>query len=115
MRVPNGSTIVLGGLITDDKTTDDAGIPYINRIPVIGPLLGGHTSKTRSRSELVVMIQPVVVDSNASMENASISEGGESELGQKAEILREKLKPTPTPTPKKKGFKLFGLPKIDNY
>ena len=115
VRVPNGSTIVLGGLITDDKTTDDAGIPYINRIPIIGPLLGGHTSKTRSRSELVVMIQPVVVDSNASMENASISEGGESELGQKAEILREKLKPTPTPTPKKKGFNLFGLPKIDNY
>jgi general secretion pathway protein D len=107
---------VLGGLITDDKLDDDAGIPYINRIPVIGPLLGGHTNKKRTRSELVVMIQPIVVDSNSDMERASIEEGGESELGKKARTIKEKLDPTPTPTPKKKkGSGLFQLPKIDNY
>ena len=116
VRVPTGSTIVLGGLITDDKLDDDAGIPYINRIPVIGPLLGGHTNKKRTRSELVVMIQPIVVDSNSDMERASIEEGGESELGKKARTIKEKLDPTPTPTPKKKkGSGLFQLPKIDNY
>lgn len=115
VRVPNGSTIVLGGLITDDKMTDDAGIPLLDKIPVLGPLLGGHTNKTRTRSELVVMIQPVVVDSNETMEKASLAEGGDSELGKTAKNLREKLKPTPTPTPKKKGFHPFGLPKIDNY
>ena len=115
VRVPNGSTIVLGGLITDDKMSDDAGIPLLDKIPVLGPLLGGHTNKTRTRSELVVMIQPVVVDSNEAMEKASLAEGGESELGERAKNLREKLKPTPTPTPKKKGFHPFGLPKIDNF
>ncbi len=115
VRVPNGSTIVLGGLITDDKTTDDAGIPYINKIPIFGPLLGGHTNKSRTRSELVVMIQPVVVDSNESMEKASTDQGGNSELGRLARNLKEKLQPTPTPSPKKKGFNPFRLPKIDNY
>ena len=115
VRVPNGSTIVLGGLITDDKTTDDSGLPYIGRIPLLGPLLGGQSKKTRSRSELVVMIQPVVVDSNEAMERASIEEGGASELGEKAKYLKEKLQPTPTPTPKKKRFQLFKLPKIDSY
>jgi type II secretion system protein D len=115
VRVPNGSTIVLGGLITDDKTTDDAGVPYINRIPVLGPLLGGRSNKTRKRSELVVMIQPIVVDTNESMERASIQEGSETELGMKARDLKQKLKPTPTPTPKKKKFQLFQMPKIDNY
>ena len=115
VRVPNGSTIVLGGLITDDKTTDDSGLPYIGRIPLLGPLLGGQSKKTRSRSELVVMIQPIVVDSNEAMERASIEEGGASDLGEKAKTLKEKLQPTPTPTPKKKKFQLFKLPKIDSY
>ena len=115
VRVPNGSTIVLGGLITDDKTIDDAGIPYINRIPILGPLIGGQSKKARKRTELVVMIQPVVVDSNESMEKASAEEGSESELGRRAKTIKNRLEPSPTPTPKKKGFHLFQLPKIDNY
>ena len=115
VRVPNGSTIVLGGLITDDKTIDDAGIPYINRIPILGPLIGGQSKKSRRRTELVVMIQPIVVDSNSAMEKASAEEGAESELGKRARTMKEKLEPSPTPTPKKKGFHPFQLPKIDNY
>jgi type II secretion system protein D len=115
VRVPNGSTIVLGGLITDDKQVDDSGIPYISKIPVLGPLIGGRSNKTRKRSELVIMIQPVVVDSNAAMEKASAEEGAESELGQRAMSIKDRLEPSPTPTPKKKGFHLFQLPKIDNY
>ena len=115
VRVPNGSTIVLGGLITDDKTTDDAGIPYINRIPILGPLIGGQSKKSRRRTELVVMIQPIVVDSNSAMEKASAEEGAESELGKRARTIKDRLDPSPTPAPKKKGFHLFQLPKIDNY
>jgi hypothetical protein len=115
VRVPSGSTIVLGGLITEDKASDDAGIPYINRIPLVGPLLGGHTNKAKIRRELVVMIQPIVVDSNEAMEKASLEEGGDSNLGQRARTLKEKLRPTPTPIPKKKKFPLFSLPKIDNF
>ncbi len=115
VRVPNGSTIVLGGLITDDKTTSLSGIPGLYRIPIVGPLLGGDSSKKRTRSELVIMIQPIVVDSNEAMEKASVEEGSDSELGKRAKSIKEKLDPTPSPTPKKKGFHLFDLPKIDNY
>jgi type II secretion system protein D len=115
VRVPNGSTIVLGGLITEEKTGADVGIPYVSRIPVIGPLLGGHDAKARIRKELVVMIQPVVVDSNEKMEEASSMQGGDSDLGVKSRTFREKLQPTPSPTPKKKGFRLFGLPKSESF
>jgi len=115
VRVPNGSTIVLGGLITDDKTTSDSGLPGIYKIPIIGPLLGGDSNKQRNRSELVIMIQPIVVDSNAAMEKASVEEGSDSELGRRSKDIKVKLEPTPSPTPKKKGFHLFSLPKIDNY
>ena len=115
VRVPNGSTIVLGGLISDQKTTNNSGIPYISRIPVIGPLLGGQSVNQRQRTELVVMIQPIVVDSNETMQKASDAEGGISDLGKKAMVLREKLTPSPSPTPRKKKFHLFGTPKIDNF
>ncbi len=115
VRVPSGSTIVLGGLITDEKTNDKNGIPYINNIPLIGPLLGGYTSNKKVRKELVIMIQPVVIDSNQAMEKASEVQGGESDLGKKSRELKAKLTPSPTPAPKKKWFQLFGQPKVDNF
>jgi general secretion pathway protein D len=116
VRVPNGSTIVLGGLITDDKTVDEQGIPFLNRIPIVGALAGGRTNKVRKRSELVIMIQPIVVDSNDVMEKASSAEGGESDLGRRAESLKNKLTPTPTPVQKKPWFKkVFEPRKLDNF
>jgi type II secretion system protein D len=116
VRVPNGSTIVLGGLITDDKTVDEQGIPFLNRIPVLGALAGGRSNKVRKRSELVIMIQPIVVDSNDVMEKASRAEGGESDLGRRAESLKNKLTPTPTPVQKKPWFKkVFEPKKLENF
>jgi general secretion pathway protein D len=116
VRVPNGSTIVLGGLITDDKTVDEQGIPFLNRIPVLGALAGGRSNKVRKRSELVIMIQPIVVDSNDVMEKASRAEGGESDLGRRAESLKNKLTPTPPPVQKKPWFKkVFEPKKLENF
>ncbi len=115
VRIPNGSTIVLGGLIADQKDVAEKGIPLIKDIPIIGPLLGGSTHKVRARHELVVMIQPIVVDSNFSMQKASDTQGAESTLGKRARELESKLKPTPTPNPKKKKFQLFHLKKPDDF
>jgi hypothetical protein len=61
------------------------------------------------------MIQPIVVDSNGAMEKASAEEGSESELGKRAQTIKDRLEPTPTPTPKKKWFQLFQPRKIDNF
>ncbi|MEI6416719.1 MAG: secretin N-terminal domain-containing protein, partial [Verrucomicrobiota bacterium] len=64
VRIPSGSTIVLGGLIEDEKDNSENGIPYINKIPIIGPLFGSHTIKNKKRHELIVMISPTVITSN---------------------------------------------------
>ncbi|MBX9577681.1 MAG: hypothetical protein K2W97_04280 [Chthoniobacterales bacterium] len=111
VRIPSGSTIVLGGLISESKTANKSGIPYISNIPIIGPLLGGHTDNEKQREELVVMIQPSVISSNISMKKASDTQGGTSDLGTRSQNLEKELRPTPTPTPKKKKFRLFALPK----
>jgi general secretion pathway protein D len=55
----NGSTIILGGLIEDQKQKNYQGIPYLSRIPLIGAAFRSTTSGKR-RSELIVLMCPQV-------------------------------------------------------
>ena len=55
----NGSTIVLGGLITDNKRTNKTGIPLLSKIPVIGAVFR-NTSIIKTRTELIVLMRPEV-------------------------------------------------------
>jgi type II secretory pathway component GspD/PulD (secretin) len=59
VSAPNCSTIVLGGLITDEKRTSKNGLPLLSRLPVIGGLFR-QTNKTLNRSELIVLMRPEV-------------------------------------------------------
>jgi general secretion pathway protein D len=59
VSAPNCSTIVLGGLITDNKRTSKSGIPILSHIPLIGGLFR-ETNKTLNRSELIVLMRPEV-------------------------------------------------------
>jgi type II secretion system protein D len=59
VSAPNCSTIVLGGLITDDKRRDSTGIPILSKIPIIGGLFR-ETNKTKSRAELIILMRPEV-------------------------------------------------------
>lgn len=115
VRVPNGATIVLGGLISEDKERGVEGMPYISEIPVVGSLLGGRTQSKVRKNELIVMIQPFVVDSNHEMMKASSYEGDRSPLGRDGQSMTAPLAeqhnppavwtPTPLPPEKKKKFR----------
>ena len=73
MIVPDRGTILLGGLITqqDDKTV--SGVPFLSTIPLMGTLFKSTTDTTR-REELVVMIQPSVVQDTLEMREVSKTE-----------------------------------------
>lgn len=60
VAVRSGETIVLGGLIRDNKTRGKQGLPLLHEIPVLGNLFGA-TSIESDRTELLVMITPRVV------------------------------------------------------
>ncbi|MDQ5939362.1 MAG: hypothetical protein QG557_309, partial [Pseudomonadota bacterium] len=62
VAVQSGETIVLGGLIKDNNTDDNNGIPLLHDIPILGTLFGSKT-KTKDKTELVVLITPRVVKS----------------------------------------------------
>ena len=67
MRVSSGDTAVIGGLMQDNSSTTDSGIPGLHDIKGVGIAFG---TKTRSykKTELVIFLRPRVLD-NASLES----------------------------------------------
>ncbi len=59
VSAPNCSTIILGGLITDNDRRGVAGIPILSKIPVIGAIFR-TTTKVKDRRELVILMRPEV-------------------------------------------------------
>jgi general secretion pathway protein D len=55
----NGSTIVLGGLIEDQKQKNYQGFPYLSRIPLIGAAFRS-TASGKQRRELIILMCPEV-------------------------------------------------------
>lgn len=63
VAVQSGDTMVLGGLIKDDKNNGSSGVPLLSDIPVFGALFGAK-SDTNTRRELIITITPRVVNDN---------------------------------------------------
>ena len=56
----NNQTLVMGGLIQTKKEFIKTGIPFLNRIPVLGYLFG-DTKENTTKTELLMLITPRVV------------------------------------------------------
>jgi len=61
VAVQSGDTMVLGGLIKDDKNNGSSGLPFLSELPVVGALFGAKT-ESKSRREMIVTITPRVVN-----------------------------------------------------
>src|SRR6266540_3059153 len=55
----NGSTIILGGLIEEQKQKQYNGMPFLSRIPLIGAAFRG-TATGKQRRELIILMCPQV-------------------------------------------------------
>ncbi|SDU06700.1 type II secretion system protein D [Verrucomicrobium sp. GAS474] len=78
ITVVNKATIVLGGLIRNQETKNRTGVPLLKDIPVLGALFRSDTN-ARDRDELVVLLQPTVVETpeeEAALEKAESSSSG---------------------------------------
>lgn len=61
LSLRDGSTVLLGGLISRDETTSDSGVPLLKDIPGIGALFRNKSGQS-AQTELLVMITPYVVN-----------------------------------------------------
>ncbi len=55
--IPNGATLVIGGLIDNQDDTTQSGIPGLNRLPIVGALFRNRTQDL-IKSEVVVLLTP---------------------------------------------------------
>jgi type II secretory pathway component GspD/PulD (secretin) len=62
--IRDGQTTVIGGLAGNTKVRQDSGIPLISRIPLIGTLLFGNTSRTDDTTELFLFLTPHIISSD---------------------------------------------------
>ncbi len=60
VNVGSGETMVLAGLIQNDRGSGTSGIPLLSKIPFIGGLFGTQSFRN-NRTELVVLITPTVI------------------------------------------------------
>jgi general secretion pathway protein D len=56
----DNQTVVLGGLIREDRTRTQAGIPGLRKMPFLGPLFGSE-GVSKQKTELLVLITPHII------------------------------------------------------
>jgi general secretion pathway protein D len=68
VTVQDGDTIALGGVIQESVTGGQSGIPFLDRIPVLGAAFGAQ-NRNHQRTELIVFLTPhVIYDMNQAAE-----------------------------------------------
>jgi type II secretory pathway component GspD/PulD (secretin) len=62
--IRDGQTTVIGGLADNTNSSDISGIPFLSRIPVVGPLIFGRTTKSNATNELFLFLTPHIISSD---------------------------------------------------
>ena len=67
VNVPNGQTIVIGGMITKSDGTDERKVPWLGDLPVVGRAFRYDKTRTQ-RTELLIFLTPRIVLSDIDSE-----------------------------------------------
>lgn len=73
--VDNGDTVILGGLIGQNKGKDNKNVPFLSDIPLIGNLFKS-TADRLTTTELVFVITPRIIDNTDTKVSDSLKELG---------------------------------------
>ncbi len=63
VKARSGQVVVIGGLMQNRTDNDDGGVPVLSKVPLLGNLFK-QKRKQNIRSELVILLKPIVVNSN---------------------------------------------------
>lgn len=70
VRASNGQLVVIGGLMQDSETRQNARTPFLGAIPVLGHLFR-QTRNTGRKTELVILLRPTVVEGSETWDRAA--------------------------------------------
>ncbi|MHC4607958.1 MAG: secretin N-terminal domain-containing protein, partial [Planctomycetota bacterium] len=84
--VPNGRTVVIGGIVTQDESRSVQGIPFISSIPILGLFFSRHQENMERRTLYIFITPYILYDENF---------GDFKELTQARQEAIEQLRGTP--------------------
>jgi len=76
VMMKDNTTLIVGGLRKEEKTSSSEGVPFLSKIPLIGFIFSSKTGKT-DRTELLVMLTPHIISGD------ELSTGNERAFGDK--------------------------------
>lgn len=91
IRAESGQIVVIGGLIQNTSEDNNSAVPFLSEIPLLGELFKQRRFQSR-KSELVILLRPVVAGSQQM--NADVSASRE-----RMQVLRELLESSESVTP----------------
>lgn len=100
VTIPNASTIVIGGLSTDEGRKSVQGIPFVSDIPIIGNLFKRKTVD-EDKTRLYIFITPYILYDERFGDIREMTR----ERKHAAERIRKKPLDLPIEPPKKPGFR----------
>ncbi len=106
---PDGQTVVIGGLMENNKTQTDSKIPVLGDIPGLGALFKRKV-KNNTKTELIIFLTPRIVMQPSQLAGLSAGERKNAELAPQAfseqELNRflDTLPAKNAPAPNKNGF-----------
>lgn len=91
IRAESGQIVVIGGLIQNNSEDNNAAVPFFSDIPVVGELFKQRRFEA-TKSELVILLRPVVAGAETMQADVSASR-------ERMNVLREVLESTESTIP----------------
>lgn len=92
IRVKDGDTVVLGGLIRNNKTQVITKLPFFGDLPVLGTLFRHKSIEPGKERELIVFITPRIVKEGVQQMAEAPKKEASAPNGERQELIGEALK-----------------------
>jgi len=92
IRIRDGQTLILSGIIQDGEVTNVSKVPILGDLPIIGSLFRS-TYKDSTRTEVIVMLTPQVINDSEAYSGFGYNYNPSRETG---EYLRDRGLTVPT-------------------
>jgi general secretion pathway protein D len=76
---PDGQPVVIGGLISNQKSSNDSKVPILGDIPLLGQLFK-FSAKSNEKTELLIFLTPHIVQMPSQLAALSVKETQQSQL-----------------------------------
>ncbi len=90
LSIDDGETVLLAGLISENFSVGDNGIPYLKDIPVLGNIFK-NSSQSVQKTEMIVLLTPYIIDGRDT--SRAVRDAFRSQLGGLSESFVEADQP----------------------